>query len=145
MAIRTPPPVRDLGLVDLVSLVVGGRETGRGPGRAVHVHDAAADAADQMVVVVADATLETRRRSGGLNSSDEALGDQNPERVVHRLERNGTDLSPDDLGHSVSGDVRLSRYRSQHSQSLSRDLDTALTKEFGRIGRHEQSVDQTLE
>ena len=60
-AIRTAPPVGDLGLVDLVAPVVGRRETGRGADRAVDVDHAAADAADQMVVVVADAILEARR------------------------------------------------------------------------------------
>ena len=60
-AIRTAPPVGDLGLVDLVALVVDRRETGRRADRAVDVDQTAADAADQMVVVVADAILEASR------------------------------------------------------------------------------------
>ena len=117
LTIRTAAPVGDLGLVDLVALVVGRREAGRGADRAVDVDHAAADATDQMMVVVADAILEARRRPGGLNAPDEALGDQDAEGVVHRLERDGTDLGPDDLGHAVGRDVGLTRDRPQHRQT----------------------------
>ena len=86
-----------------------------------------------MVMVVADAILEASRRSGGLNAPDEAFGDQEAESVVHRLERDGADLGPDDLGHAVGGDVRLPRDRPQDRQSLGRDLNPVLTKEVGRI------------
>jgi hypothetical protein len=60
-AIRAASPVGDFGLVDFVASVVGRREAGCEADRAVDVDDAAADAADQMVVVVADAILESRR------------------------------------------------------------------------------------
>ena len=134
--IRTAPPVGDLGLVDLVAAIVDGRETRRGADRAVDVDHAAADSTDQMVVVVADAILEARRRPGGLNAPDQALGDQQAQGVVHRLQRDGADLGPDDLGHGVGRDVRLTRDRPQDRQSLGRDLDAAFTKESCRIGRH---------
>jgi hypothetical protein len=58
---RTAPPVDDLGLVDLVAFVVDRRETGREADGAVDVDGTSADAADQMVVVVADPILEARR------------------------------------------------------------------------------------
>jgi hypothetical protein len=60
-AIRTPSPVGDLGLFDLITPVVDRPETWGGADRAVDVDHAATDAADQMVVVVADAILETSR------------------------------------------------------------------------------------
>jgi hypothetical protein len=60
-AIRTAPPVGDLGLVDLVPPVVARRETGGGADRAVDVDHTAADSADQMMVVVADPILEASR------------------------------------------------------------------------------------
>ena len=145
-AIRTAAPVGDLGLVDLVALVVGRRETGRGADRAVDVDHAAADSADQMVVVVADAILEARRRSGGLNAPDEALGDQDAERVVHRLQRDGADLGPDGLGHGVGRDVGLTGDRPQHRQSLGRDLNAVLTKKVSRIGGHtNHTISQDLD
>ena len=95
-----------------------------------------------MVVVVADPILEARRRAGGLNPPDQAFGDQNPEGVVHRLERDGTDFGPDDFGYAVSGDVGLTRDRPQDGQSLGRDLNAALTKELSGVGGHADSVDQ---
>jgi len=95
-----------------------------------------------MVVVVADALLETSRRAGGLNAPDKVLGDQDAEGVVHRLERDGTDLGPDGLGHGVGRDVGLARDRPQDSQSLGRHLDTALPKEVSRVSCHAFRVDQ---
>ena len=144
-AVRTAAPVDDLGLVDLVALVVGRRETGRGADRAVDVDHAAADAADQMVVVVADPILEASRRPGGLDAPDETLGDQDAEGVVHRLERDGADLGPDDLGHAVGRDVGLTRDGPQDSQSLGRDLNAALPKKVSRADVHSRSLPPHLE
>ena len=93
-----------------------------------------------MVVVVPNPILETSRRPGGLNTPDEAFGDQNAERVIHRLKRDGTDLGPDGLRDSVSRDVRLSRYRAQHAQSLGGNLNTGLTEEVCWIGGQAPTV-----
>jgi hypothetical protein len=60
-AIRTTPPISDFGLVDFEALGIHRRETRRGADRALDVDDAAADAADQVVVVVAHPVLEPRR------------------------------------------------------------------------------------
>jgi hypothetical protein len=60
-AIRTAPPVDDLGLVDLVAPVVGRCQAGSGPDRAVDVDHTTADPANEMVVVVADPILEASR------------------------------------------------------------------------------------
>jgi len=98
-----------------------------------------------MVVVVANPILEASRRSGGLNAPDEAFGDQDAEGVVNRLERDGPDLGPDDLGHFVGRDVGLTRDRPQDSQSLGRDLNTALPKEVSRVSSHTGTIDQTIE
>ena len=135
-AIRAAPPVRDLGLLDLVAAVVGRVQTRGLADRAVDVDHAPTDSADQMVMVVADAILEARRRSRGLNAPDQPFGDQNAERVVDRLERDGTDLGAHSLGHSVGGDVRLTRYSPQNRQPLGSDLNSALPKEVCRVSRH---------
>ena len=134
--IRTAPPVGDLGLVDLVAPVVGRRETRGGADRAVDVDHTAAGSANQMVMIVADPILEASRRSGGLNAPDQPLGDQEAQGVVHRLQGDGADLGPDDLGHGVGRDVRLTRDRPQDRQPLGGDLNTPFTKEGGRIGDH---------
>ena len=111
LAIRAAPPICDLGLVDLVPHVVDRRKTGGGADRAVYIDQTAADSTDQMVMVVADPILETSRCAGGLNAPEEAFGDQDAERVVHGLERDGTDPGPDDLGHAVGRDVGLTCHR----------------------------------
>jgi len=82
-----------------------------------------------MVVVVAYPILEASSRPGGLNAADQAFGNQNAERVVHRLKRNGADLGSDDVRHDVGRDVGLTGDRPQDSQSLGRDLNAALAQE----------------
>jgi hypothetical protein len=139
-AIWTSAPVRDLGLVDLVAVVVRRRETRSGADGAIDIDDTAADATDQMMVIVADAILESRRRTSGLNPTNQALGDQHAECVVDRLKRDGADLGPHRLGNGIGSDVRPPRDGAQNSQSLRRHLDTALSKEVCRVGRHTRDV-----
>ena len=145
-AIRTTAPIGDLGFVDLVTTIVDGRETRRGADRAVDVHHAAADATNQMVMVVADSILEASRRPGGLDAPDESLGDQQAQGVVHRLERDRPDPGPDGLSHALGRDVRLAGDREQIGQALSGDLNAVLTKELRRICDHfGSSVGQILD
>ena len=89
-----------------------------------------------MVVVVANPILESSRRPGWLDAPDEPFGNQDAERVVHRLERDGTDLGPNGIGHAVSCDVRPTSNRPQHSQPLSRYLNTVLPEEVCRVNHH---------
>ena len=96
------------------------------------------------MVVIADPILEASCCSGGLNAPEEPFGNQEAERVVHRLERDGTDLGPDDIGHAVGCYVRLTRNRAQHSQALSCYLNTALPEEVGGV-HHRKRIDQCLE
>jgi hypothetical protein len=134
--IRTTAPVSDLGLVDLVASIVERPEAWCGADRAVNVHDTTADSTNQVVVVIADSILEASRRPGGLNAADQSFGHQDGERVVHRLERDGADLGPDDLGHDVGRDVGLTGDRSQHRQPLSGDLNAAFAEEVCRVNCH---------
>jgi hypothetical protein len=98
-----------------------------------------------MMVVVADPILETGRCPGGLNAPEETFGDQDSERVVHRLERDNADLGSDDLGHAVGRDVGLTLHRAQDSQSLRSHLNAALPKQVRRVGCHVKSVDQAFD
>jgi hypothetical protein len=134
--VRTAPPIGDFGLVDLVAPVVGRRETRRGADCAIDIDDATAGSTDQVVVIVADAFFDARRRSWGLDAPDEALGNQQRQGVVHRLQRDGTDPGPDDRGHGVGRDVRLTRDRPEYRQPLGRHLDAAFTKKRCRIGQN---------
>jgi hypothetical protein len=47
-----------------------------------------------VVVIVTNTILVASRRTGGLNSPDQALLGQHPQGVVHGLSGNGADLSP---------------------------------------------------
>ena len=85
-----------------------------------------------MVVVVAHAGLVAGRRSGGLDASEQARGDEDRERVVHRLSRDGTDLGPYDLVDVVRGAVRSFGHRPENRQPLGRDPQTVPAEK--RIG-----------
>jgi hypothetical protein len=82
-----------------------------------------------VVVIVADAIFKAGRRSGGLNTPEEPFGDQQRQGVIYRLQGDGANLRPDDLGDGVGRDVRLAGDRPQDRQSLGGDLNTAFTKE----------------
>jgi hypothetical protein len=60
-AIRTATPIGDLGLVDLIALVVARGETRGGADCAVHVNHTPAASTNQMMVVVPDTILEASR------------------------------------------------------------------------------------
>jgi hypothetical protein len=75
-----------------------------------------------------------------LYPSNETFGDQYTKGVVHGLKRDGADLSPDDVGHDVGGDVRLCRDCTQDGQSLRRHLNAVSTEELSRVGGHAPSV-----
>ena len=86
-----------------------------------------------MVMVVADTVLEASRRSRRLNATNQTLRDEQGQRVVDRLQRDGADFRAHDVGHGIGGDVWLRRHRAEHSQSLRRDLNATLTEKFGRL------------
>ena len=67
---------------------------GRVADRAVDVDHPAAGAADEVVVVVADAVLVAGRRAGRLDAPEEAVVGEDGEGVVDRLARDGADLGP---------------------------------------------------
>jgi tRNA 2-selenouridine synthase SelU len=90
-----------------------------------------------MVMIVADAILETRRRSGRLNAPDQPFSDEQSQRVVHRLQRNRPDLASHDFRHAVGGDVGFASHCAQDSQTLRRNLNAAVAKQLSWIGLHD--------
>ena len=114
---------------------------GRGQARsvadgAVGIDRFSAGATNQVMVVVADTILVTSRRTGWLNTPDDALLGQDSQRVVHRLPRYGTDFGASLLGNVVRRAMWPIRHRPQHCQSLSRDLDAVFVKDLGEIVIH---------
>ena len=88
------------------------------------------------MVVVADPILEPGRGSRRLNPPDKTFGNEECQRVVYRLRRDGADLGPHDLRRAVGGNVGVTRDCPKNSQPLGGDLYSALTKEIGWIGCH---------
>lgn len=63
----------------------------------------------------------------------------------YRLERDGADFGPDEVGHRVGGDVRVRGDDAEDGQSLGRDLNAALTQQLCRVGRHRDRIHHILE
>ena len=111
-------------------------ETRGGADGAVDVDDAAAHAADQVMVVVADAGFEAGRRTCWLDATEDALANEQRERVVDRLKRDCADLGPDHRRYDVRCGMRMCRDRAQDRDALRGDLDAVKTKEISRIVGH---------
>jgi hypothetical protein len=89
-----------------------------------------------VVVVVTDPILVEGRRPRGLNAPDEALLDQDPQGVVDRLSRDGTDHSANVFGDFVRRTVGPTRYRPKYGQALGSNLQAVSAKEIGWIVGH---------
>jgi hypothetical protein len=122
LTLWTSTPVRDVGFVDLVAVVVGRGKARRRTYGAVDVDETAAVATYEVMVVVIDAILVARGRPDGLNSPDDALVGKYSEGVVDGLARDRADVTFDHLGDVLGRDVGPFRHRSQDGQSLGRHL-----------------------
>jgi len=56
------------------------------------------------------------------------------------LKGDRSNFGPDDRGYTIRGDVRLIRDSPQNGQTLSGDLNPALTKEISRFGGHPSTI-----
>lgn len=95
---------------------------------AVDVDRFPAGAADHVVVMIPDPIFVAGRRTGRLDAPDEALLNQEAERVVNRLARDGSDIGTHILGDGVCRAVGATRNRSQHGQALGCNLDAAFAE-----------------
>ncbi len=109
--------------------IVGWGETRPVSHRTVDIDQPVAVAADEVMVIVANSILEACRRTGRLNRSDDVVLGQHGQRVVDRLARYRSDLSPNGFGNLVGAPVWLSRYGSQHGQALRRHLKSVFSQE----------------
>ncbi len=92
-------------------------------------------AADEVVVVVAHPVLVPRRRSGGLDASQEPGVGERAEGVVHGLARDGADLGADDPVDVVGGAVGPLGHGSQDGEPLGRDLHAVAAQAGGFVDR----------
>jgi len=81
-------PVDDLGLINREAVVVGRGQAGCLADRAGDVSDDTARPAHDVVVVVANASLEPRRAAGRLEAADESRPGERVEGVIHGLQGN---------------------------------------------------------
>jgi hypothetical protein len=95
----------------LIPRVIGGGQARGVPNGTVDIDRFSAGATDNVVVIVPNTILVERRRSGGLDAPNDTFLGQDSEGVVHRLTRNGPDLTANILGDVVSRGVRPIRYR----------------------------------
>lgn len=86
-----------------------------------------AASANDMMVIVADSVLVQSGRLSRLNAPNHSLIDQDPERVVHGLSRDGTDIGSGFLGDFVCRAVGSPRNRPEYGQALGRHLQSVLT------------------
>jgi len=121
-------PVDDLGFIDLKAVVVVSGETWGRPDGTVDVEDDAATSTHQMVVVVTHAVLVTSNRASGLYPADETLVDEEAERVVYRLSRDGADLPPHGLGQLFGGGMGACGDSFHDGQTLGSDLEIATSQ-----------------
>jgi hypothetical protein len=98
-----------------------------------------------MVMVVADPILETRRRSRRLNPPDDALREQEGQRVVDGLEGDRANVGANRLDDGVCGDMRMTGDCSQYRQTLRRDLDAVPAEEADCVRAHSGLSYQILE
>src|SRR5690606_26022443 len=88
-------PVDDLGLVDREAVLLRSIQTRSDARGARDVLDAAARAADDVMVVVPASNLVSGQRACGLNAADDASVGERPEAVVDGLVGDGVELGPD--------------------------------------------------
>jgi len=134
-AVGAQAPERDLGFVDREARCCAGVEAGCSADSAVDVVDSAALAADDVVVVVRDATLEARGVAGRFDAADELGVLERGEHVVDRLLRDGAEDTTHVCGDLVGRGVWNCVERAVDGDARCGDSESARPKHIGRRGR----------
>ena len=127
---RASAPIDDFGFVNFESVGVVRGEAGHLANSAVDVEHHPAHPADQVVVVIADPALVATRRARRLDPADQVLVDEDAERVIDRLPRDGAELGAHDVAQLVGCGMWVLRNGAHDRESLSGDLDAVLAQEF---------------
>jgi hypothetical protein len=114
-------PERHFGFVEDEAVRLRWVETRAFTDCAVDVGGATAAAADDVVMVVADARFEQRRRAGRLDAAGQTREGEGSEDVVHRLRRHRAEPLADALGHFVDTEVAAFPEYGEDGEAWSRD------------------------
>ena len=138
--LRTLAPVDDLGLVDLVARVVGGRQAGGVADRAVDIADGTARPAYDVVVVIPDPRLVPRHGTRRLDAPYQPRVSQRSQHVIDGLQghRHTEILTYDPAERSRIG-VRTAVHRPQN-----RHPGPVTRSEARRSTRSKSAVADTL-
>ena len=114
---------------------------------AVDISDGTALAADDMVVVVTDAQLEQRRRTGRLDTPGESDFSQCPQHVVDRLGRHASELTSYVSRDAVNLRVRCQRESRDHGDPGAGDAHTGAPQQLHGVldGLHDHMQPPYLE
>jgi hypothetical protein len=121
-------PIRDVGFVNVVAVIIGRREARSRAHRAIDIDHTRTLSTDEMVVVIVDAVLVTSRGTDGLNPAQEIVFDEHGEGVIDRLTRNAANINSGHVDHLVSAHVGSKRNCPQYRESLRRYLDPVLAE-----------------
>lgn len=135
LAGRAEAPVDHFGFVDLEAVVVMRLEARGAADGAADVLGLTAGAADEVMMVVADAVFVTRRGVGWLDAPDDAFVREDVQDVVDRLAGNRAQQGARTDGDFVGGGVRMMRDGPQHRQTLRRDGQVVLAKGGFRVAQ----------
>src|SRR5699024_1395619 len=106
-ALATPAPEDDLGLFQLVPVIVARIQARGDSDGAVDVVDAATSAADEVVMVVSGAAFVTGRVAGGLDPPDQSCARTREQHVVDGLGGYRPDTFPHSFADLVGRGVRV--------------------------------------
>jgi len=121
-------PIDDLGFVDLVTRVIGGRQAGGVADRAVDIRDGTAGPAHDVVVVVPDPRLVARDGARRLDAPHQARGSQRAQHIVNGLVGHLTEILAYDIDDGGSVRVRMFVHRGQHRYPRTRHTQSSPTQ-----------------
>jgi len=133
LAGRAGAPVDHFGFIDFEAVMRVGGEAGGFADGATDVFGLAAGAADEVVMVVADAVFEAGGGVGGLDATEDTFIREHVQDVVDGLTGDGAELGPDRLGELIGGRVGMSGDGAQDGDTLGRDREVMVAQGGFRV------------
>jgi len=98
-----------------------------------------------MVVVISDAIFVKCRGACGLDAANQALFDQDSQRVIYGLARDRSNFATHQFSQFVGGAVRMFRDDAEHCQPLCRYLQAVSAEQLFGIRNHRFFLCQILD